>query len=196
MKDIEQMRPNPSGTNIMGAINLFNRLFGKRDRAKKVVFVITQAKFSDNVNTLKAQAVKMERAGTKVYAIGLGDKVDKNQLEGIVSKKADFNMLEPIDHFPLALMTLQFGLLRRKLHYIFCCPGFVFENRVIIILILHYQRDTSKRLFFFDISSSYYSYVFLYKFFFPDIGPGSKLGAHLYKQSGIPGEKKPSELPM
>lgn len=30
--------------------------------------------------------------------------------------------------------------------------------------------------------------------FLIDIGPGSKLGTHIYKQSGIPGEKRPSKL--
>lgn len=108
------MRPNPSGTNIMGAINLYSRLFGKKDGSKRALFIISQAKFSDNVNTIKAQVGRLQGAGCKVYTIGLGEKADKGQIEGIVNKKTDFYMFEPINHFPLALMTLQFSLLRCK----------------------------------------------------------------------------------
>ena len=61
----------------------------------------------------------MQRAGTKIFAIGLGNTVDKLQLEALVSKKRDFDLLEPIDHFPLALMTLQYGLLRSKILHIY-----------------------------------------------------------------------------
>ena len=114
MKDIEQMQPNPSGTSVMGAINLFSRLYGKRDNAKKALFILSQVKFSDNVNTIKAEVTKMQRAGVKVYMIGLGDKADKAQIQGVVNNKKDFQMLEPIEHSPLALMSLQFSLLRSE----------------------------------------------------------------------------------
>ena len=119
MKDIERMRPNPSGTNIISAINLFHRLYGRNDRAKKALFVITQAKFSINMNSIRSRVQAMQRAGTKIFAIGLGNNVDKLQLEALVSKKRDFDLLEPIDHFPLALMTLQYGLLRSKILHIY-----------------------------------------------------------------------------
>ena len=119
MKDIERMRPNPSGTNIISAINLFHRLYGRNDRTKKALFVITQAKFSINMNSIRSRVQAMQRAGTKIYAVGLGNNVDKQQLEALVSRKRDFHLLEPIDHFPLALMTLQFGLLRSKIFYIY-----------------------------------------------------------------------------
>ena len=108
------MRPNPSGSNIISAVNLFNGLYGRNDRAKKALFFITQTKFSINVNSVRSKISRMQRAGTRVFAIGLGPRVDKGQLQGLVNNKKDFNMLEPLDHFPLALMTLQFCLLRSK----------------------------------------------------------------------------------
>ena len=94
---------------------MFHRLYGRKDRYKKALFIITQSRFSININSVKSRLSTMQRAGTKVFAIGLGNSVDKSQLQGLVNGKKDFNMMEPIDHFPLALMTLQFGLLRRKI---------------------------------------------------------------------------------
>ncbi|XP_065051247.1 uncharacterized protein LOC135680930 isoform X2 [Rhopilema esculentum] len=140
MRDIEQMRPNPTGTNVMSAINWYNKIFRTREASKRALFIVTQTKFSDNINTLKAAVRRIQGMGVRVFSIGLGDKVDKAQINNLVNNQKDFSLIEPISHFPIALMSLQFALLRH-------------------------------------------------------IGPGSKLGTHMYKQAGIPGEKKPNVKP-
>ena len=56
----------------------------------------------------------MQGKNVKVFSIGLGDNVDKAQIQGVVNNQKDFFMIEPIAHFPLALMSLQLMALRRK----------------------------------------------------------------------------------
>ena len=114
MKDIEQMRPNPSGTNVLSAINWYQRKFRTRENSKRALFIISQTRFSDNVNTIKSAVRAMQGNNVKVFSIGLGDNVDKVQIQGVVNNQKDFFMIEPIAHFPLALMSLQLMALRRK----------------------------------------------------------------------------------
>ena len=113
MRDIEQMRPNPTGTNVMSAINWYNKIFRTREASKRALFIVTQTKFSDNINTLKAAVRRIQGMGVRVFSIGLGDKVDKTQINNLVNNQKDFSLIEPISHFPIALMSLQFALLRR-----------------------------------------------------------------------------------
>ncbi len=89
-------------------------MFRTREAGKRVVFIVTQTKFSDNVNTIKSITRRFQGGGNHVFAIGIGDNVDKVQIQGIVNNKKDFHMIEPVMHVPLALMSLQLSLLRCK----------------------------------------------------------------------------------
>ncbi len=113
------MQPNPSGQNVMNALNWIQRaMFRTKEKGKRVVFVITQTKFADNVNTIKSVTKGMQRGGNRVFSIGIGDAIDKVQIQGIANNKKDFYMTEPILHVPLALMSLQSNLLRCKLLFL------------------------------------------------------------------------------
>ena len=114
MQDIEQMKPDPTGQSVMTALNWMQKNYRTREASKRVVFIVTQTKFTDNVNMIKAAIKRLQSSGVRVFSIGVGDKVDKTQIQGLVNGKKNFFMLEPVMHVPLALMSLQLSLLRCK----------------------------------------------------------------------------------
>ena len=83
------------------ASNSFNKSAGDRNNAANIVIVMTDGK-SRNSSLTKQEANRLHRAGIKVFAIGIGSKVVKDELKNIASSPENvftvvsFNVLDSI----------------------------------------------------------------------------------------------------
>jgi collagen type VI alpha len=104
---LSDIRWKDQETNTSGAIwtmmQMFTRELGDRRKAPNVGIVITDGASNRDANLTIPYANEAKQAGIAMFAIGVGDKVNKDELDGIatnttmVFEVGDFEMLQTIN---------------------------------------------------------------------------------------------------
>ncbi|KAL3871736.1 hypothetical protein ACJMK2_039719 [Sinanodonta woodiana] len=94
-KKLSEIKAEGGGTNIMIALSIVrgSRQRGKvRNGANKAIFVITDGKSTEGGEILASLADQIKRSGFEIFALGIGDNVNIEELSKIASEKVKLHL--------------------------------------------------------------------------------------------------------
>ncbi|KAL3871740.1 hypothetical protein ACJMK2_039720 [Sinanodonta woodiana] len=94
-KELSKIKAEGGGTNLVHALSTVRgaKQMGKvRNGTNKAIFVITDGKSTEGGETLASQAEQIKKRGYEIFALGIGDNVNIEELSKIASEKVQLHL--------------------------------------------------------------------------------------------------------